>query len=368
VNSCGVTDWGKNRTLNIVKKYQNIKENHPSIILFGCLIDIDQQVTKDLDIITIGFQDIQRMDNIFFQKKRFEEIRPYCDDKIRETLVKKKYSNTVKTTDNPIKIALLDRHQFLFSFPLIFLFSRARKKYHNMMNRCVNTIYVEISSGCTGNCNYCLIKKAKGKVHSRDIQDILKDIYKLYDPSKELYLAADDCGCYGVDKGLTIIQLLDAIHEKFPTLRLKINYIDPRYLLKYSEEFLRISQTMNITVIMIPLQSGSQIVLKKMNRDYDVSKVIDSIKRIRRVSPWTMIYSHFIVGHPGETWNEYRKTLAVARFFDYPAPFIYSNNKDTVSAEMPDKVTRPTCFLRFIIFILYLNIVIFFKIADSLKK
>jgi tRNA A37 methylthiotransferase MiaB len=368
VNSCGVSDWGKNRTLNIIQQYLNKKENHCSIIMFGCLADIDKQVTKGLNVIVIGFKDYQRLDALFYQKKRFEEIKPYCDDKTREKLLKKDYSNSVKLNINPIKIALMDRHQFFFSFPLLILSSRARNRYQTMMNRCVNTIFVQISEGCTGNCNYCSIKKAKGKVRSREIQDILDDIQTLYDPLKELYLSADDCGCYGTDKGVTLIQLLDAIHEKFPALSLKISYVDPSYFLKYSEEFLRIFQTMNITIIMIPLQSGSQTVLKKMNRNYDVIKVLDLIKKIKKISPSTLIFTHFIIGHPGETWGDYRKTIAAARFFDYPAPFEYSDNKGTVSEKRSDKVSRQVRYLRFILFCVYMNIVVFFRIVFFLRR
>lgn len=368
VNSCGVTDRGKNRTLNIVQKHINQKEDHTSIILFGCLMDIDLEVAHDLNVITIGFKDSQRLDKIFFKKKQFKDTKPICNDELRKELVKGKHSTAIIPTDDPIKIAFLDLHLYLLSSPLIFLSRRARRRYYQMKNRFSNNIFIEISKGCTGHCNYCLVKKAKGKVQSRDIKQILQDIKQLYDPSKELFLVADDCGCYGVDKGSTIIQLLEAIHEKFPDLGLKINYIDPGYFLKYSEEFLRIFQTMKISVAMIPLQSGSQKVLGKMNRIYDATRALGVIKRIRSVSPETIINSHFIVGHPGETWKEYFKTLAAARFFDYPAPFEYSRNKSTVSAEMPDQVSRPICFLRFAIFIVYLNIVVFFRIVDSLKR
>jgi tRNA A37 methylthiotransferase MiaB len=365
VNSCGVTDRGKNRTLNIVRKYIGIKKDHTTIILFGCLKDIDRKIADDLDVIAIGLKDNKLLDNIFYKKIRFEEIRPFCNDELRKKLVQGKHSTAVKPTDDPIKISLLELHPFLLSFPLILFFSKVRKRYLRIKNRYSNNIYVEISKGCTGNCNYCLVRKAKGKVHSRSISDILKDIEMLYDPLKELQLVADDCGCYGVDKGLTIIELLDAIHEKFPNLRLKINYIDPGYLLKYSEDFFRLFKTINISSTMIPLQSGSQKVLNKMNRNYDIKKVIEVIKKIRNISPETFIVSHFILGHPGETWSDYRMTLSAARYFDYPAPFEYSKNKDTVSAEMPDYVSRWICFLRYVFFIIYLNIVVFFRLVDS---
>ena len=237
-----------------------------------------------------------------------------------------------------------------------------------MKNRFTNNIYIEISKGCTGQCNYCLVKKAKGSLKSREINKILGDIKDLYDSSKELFLVADDCGCYGVDNGNTIIQLLDTIHEKFPDLGLKINYIDPGYFLKYSKEFLRIFKNMKISLVMIPLQSGSQNVLRKMNRIYDVVRVLDVLSKVRNNSPETIINAHFIVGHPGETWRDYAKTLSAARYFDYPVPFEYSHNKNTVSEEMTDQVSRFICFIRYLLFIIYLNWVVFYRILDSTKR
>jgi len=368
VNSCGVGDRAKVRSLNIVQKYLDLKKHDAKIILFGCLIDIEREAADKLDVISIGFKDNHRLDEIFFKKKRFEDSDPYCDDTLRKELVQGKHSKAKKPTDDPIKIALMDYHPFLISIPLIFLFQRVKQRYNQMRKRFSNNIYVEISRGCTGNCNYCLVRKAREKLQSRSIHDILMDIKRLYNPSKDLFLVADDCGCYGEDKDITIIELLDSIHQKFPDLRLKINYIDPRYLLKHSEEFIRIFQNMDITVAMIPLQSGSQKVLKKMNRNYDVAKVTDVIKRIRIVSPSTIINSHFIVGHPGETWHDYINTLSTARFFDYPLPFEYSNNKGTVSAEMPYQVSKVVRLLRYAFFIIYLNVVMFFRFADTLRK
>jgi tRNA A37 methylthiotransferase MiaB len=368
INSCGVTDRGKNFSINLVQKYLNLKEKHPSIILFGCLVDIDRQMVNSLNVTAIGFQDIRLLDTIFFQKKRFEEIKPYCNDKLRELLLKGTNSTSIKPAKNPIKFMLIEVHLLVLSFPLIMISRRAKEIYHRMINQHSHCIFIEISKGCTGNCNYCLIKKAKGQIHSREIQDILKDISLLYDPTKELNLVADDCGCYGVDKGSSIVQLLDDIYENFPALRLRINYLDPQYFLKYSEDFIRILQTMEITTLMIPLQSGSQTVLKKMNRTYDVTKIIEVINRVKKVSPHTMIFTHFIVGHPGESWSDYRKSLEVSRFFDYTVPFEYSNNKGTVSAEMTGHISRPVSLLRYAIFLFYLNVLMLFKITDSLKN
>jgi tRNA A37 methylthiotransferase MiaB len=368
INSCGVMEGNKEHTLDIIMEHVRCKKNYSFVIVFGCLMDIDRDIVNNIGVIPIGFQDNEQLDTIFFQKKKFEEIKPHCSNTHREKLMNKKHTTIVKPTYRSTMIILRQMHQWILSFPLLVISQSVKKRYHYMMGYPTNCIYIEISKGCTGNCNYCLIKKAKGEVRSRTIQDILKDIYSQYDPTKELILVADDCGCYGVDINCTIIQLLMAIHENFPSLIININYMDPRYLLKYSKEFLKIFQTINIAIMMIPLQSGSQRVLKKMNRVYEIKNVIDIIKQIKKVSPHTMLYSHFIVGHPGESLNDYRETLNASRFFDYAAPFKYSNNKGTVSAEMTDQVPKLICFLRYAFFLLYLNFVVFFKTVDSLKK
>jgi tRNA A37 methylthiotransferase MiaB len=330
-------------------------------------MDIDRTLAQGLDIIPIGFSDSLSLDEIFSTSQHFANIRPFCDDRLRGELTRNKHSMAVKLTDDLVTMALIDNHPFLISLPLIYASKKVRDRYRQTQDRFFNNISIEISRGCTGSCNYCLVKKAKGPLQSRDIQEIIDDIKRLYDPTKELFLIGDDCGCYGTDKGSSIIELLDRIHADFPALPLKVNYLDPGYLVRYSEDFVRIFQTMRITMTTIPLQSGSQRVLKKMNRHYDVAEVLAVIKRLRQVSPETLIYSHYIVGHPGESWRDFITTLKTTRLFDCPSPFVYSDNKGTISSQMDQHPSVPIRFIRYALFLLVLNIVVFIRLTESLK-
>jgi len=117
-----------------------------------------------------------------------------------------------------------------------------------------------------------------------------------------------------------------------------------------------------------PLQTGSQKILVKMNRHYDIGEALAICTKIKELSPSTIIVAHFIIGHPGETWRDYWRSLAASRFFDNPIPLAYSRNKNTVSATMADQISKPIRSLRLAIFVLFHNVVVLFRIVDTIKQ
>jgi|GEM_PF-970802 tRNA A37 methylthiotransferase MiaB len=367
LSSCGGVNLDIKKTLNILQCYTDIKDSHTVIIVFGCLPDIDHEALRNLDVISIGFGEIQKLDSLFYQNVHFRDIDRYCEDSYKEKIIDSSQTLDEDQTES-LKTKVSRFHPFFFSIPLIVLSSKAKQRYNQIHDRFILNDFVEISKGCTNNCNYCSIKKAKGSLESRNIPDIINDIKRVYSPSKALSLVADDCGCYGVDRRLSIIHLLDAIHEKFPEVRLRLNYLDPMYLTKYRQDFLRVFQTMHIASVTIPLQTGSQKILAKMNRHYDIGEALATCKKIKEISPSTIIVAHFIIGHPGETWRDYWRSLAASRFFDNPIPLSYSRNKNTVSATMANQISKHIRSFRYAIFILFLNVVVLFRIVGTIKQ
>lgn len=367
ISSCGGVNSDIIKTMNILQFYTNIKESHAVIVVFGCLVDIAPETMRNLDVVLVGFREIQKLDALFYQNVHFGDIERYCEDRYKEKVIESSQTLDENETGS-FKIKVSNFHSFFFSIPLIVLSSKAKQRYHQIHDRLLHNDFVEISKGCTGKCNYCSIKKAKGNLESRSIPEILNDIERMYSPSKALSLVADDSGCYGVDRRETIIQLLDAIHKKFPDIRLRLNYIDPMYLTKYHQDFLRVFRTMQIASLTIPLQTGSQKILAKMNRHYDIGEALAICRKIKKISPSTVIVAHLIIGHPGETWRDYRRSLAASRFFDTPIPLAFSRNKNTVSATMADQISNPIRSLRFAIFLLFINVVVLFRIVDTIKQ
>lgn len=368
INSCGLCKSSIDRSVNLFEKYYSEKQKNSSIILFGCLIKINPKLIGTLDIYPIDFNEGYKFDEIFYKKIKFENINPYCDDKTKNELLCNK--NPHESPGKPIFRYQLTRIIPFILSGLIFPFSKKVKVNHKKMIDSVtyeNKNFIEIARGCTGNCSYCTIKKAIGNVCSRKVQDIISDIEKLYDPSKILFLVADDCGCYGMDIKTNLFNLLYEINKKFPDLLIELNYIYPYWLVRYPDEYIKLFKDVKINLASIPVQSGSNKVLKSMNRNYDINKVINVLGKLKEVSPITITYSHFIIGFPGENTVDFLKTLYCAIHFDFPMAFGYSESIDTTSKSLLYHKSKFTISVRLALFLVIMNLIIFYKLLSNPK-
>ena len=359
INSCAFTENQQNKTVEIYNNYHKIKKRDAKIIIYGCLENINPELTKNLDCIKIKLKDGKKIDSIFLKTIKFEDIEPYCTKKIQETLFgdKKEFSTWFKTP---------------FYLTKLFLpFSKKMKNnYHNLIKSVTydKSNFVEISTGCTNNCSYCQIKKAKGNISSRKTKDIISNIKEIYDPSKTLFLAADDCASYGFDKNQDFIDLFNEINKKFPDLKLDLNYLNPSCMEKNYDGYIKLFSSKKINLAIIPIQSGSQKIINKMNRKYNVEKLLKKMHKIKEASPKTILYAHFIVGFPGETFVDFIKTLIAAKYFDFPSAFFYSNEKGTKSYSFPNQKSKYVILSRMLIFIFFVNFVILYRLKHYSKE
>jgi MiaB/RimO family radical SAM methylthiotransferase len=357
INSCGFIKDREDRSVKLINKYNSLKKENATIIIFGCLIKINPELINSLQSCAIDLNENEKFDRIFYNNTKFENIDPYCDEFTKQQLFYKK--NVKQQLKYPL-------------FSLTKLFLPISKKLKTNYNKIINSttyndkILVEICRGCASNCSYCVIKKAKGKVHSRTIKDILSDIKKIYDPSKKLLLVADDCSCYGVDINTNFFGLLDEINKKFPDLAIDIDAINPEWLVRCPNEYIKLFKDGRFNFVTIPVQSGSNKVLKNMNRHYDIYKVVKIVDKIKKVSPKTFIYSHFIVGYPGENWFDFFKTMICALHFDFPIFLIYSEHKRSASIFLSNQKARVTILARKHISNFFLSFVIFYKLLTHL--
>ena len=358
INSCGFNRSHEVRSANLFKKYNSLKKENASIIIFGCLVKINPELINSLDVYPIDFNEGNKFDEIFYNKTKFRDVNPYCDSITKQNLLHSK-----------------DLFQFTKIVPFIFsglffpFFKRLRLNYHKTIENITykNKIFIEISRGCTGNCSYCMIKKARGNVCSRKIKDIITDIKELYNPSKSLFLVADDCGCYGVDINSNLIDLIYEINKNFPELIIGLNYLNPYWLERYSNEYIKLFKEVKINIASIPVQSGSNKVLKNMNRYYTINKIIEIVDKIKQVSPKTFTYSHFIVGFPGENTVDFYKTLICATHFDFPIVFTYTEHKDAASSSLSHHKSNSIILMRYFLFLFILNLIIFYKLLSYPK-
>ncbi len=210
--------------------------------------------------------------------------------------------------------------------------------------------YLNISRGCLGNCSYCSEKTARGKLKSHSISDIkiafesgLRQHFRLFS------LNADDVGVFGWDNQENIAILLTELLSFSENFKLILTEFNPWGLAKYRTELLPLLTSTKIAHITIPLQSGSDRILKLMDRPYSASDILAIIKTIKSKHPTLVINTHLIVGFPGEQAEDFQTTLKLIEsgLFDKVKIFKYSDHEKVASYLLPDKVPLPIIDSRF---------------------
>lgn len=200
----------------------------------------------------------------------------------------------------------------------------------------IDAYYIQICQGCVNNCSYCAIKKSKGYVDSKPIDDILREVQRGINLGfKRFMLLGDDCGSYGADIGCDLAQLLNRLTAY--DIRILINYIEPG---KFLSVYPRIepSALEMIDFMNIPVQAASARIIGLMNRNYDPQRVMETAREIKERFPAVYLETHVIFGFPGETREEFRETLQLAGCFDAVIYFRYTDRKGVRSTELTGKV------------------------------
>lgn len=196
--------------------------------------------------------------------------------------------------------------------------------------------FIKIEDGCDNFCSYCIIPFARGRVRSRSIESIKKEATSLGQNAKEIVITGIEVASYGKDlKDVTLIDAIEAVHEAAPNVRIRLSSLEISVI---TDDFLR--RLKNISQFCdqfhLSLQSGSDNVLKAMNRKYNKETFKKKVDLIRTYYPNAGITTDIIVGFPGETEEDhestvqYLKDLKISRIHIFP----YSIRKGTKAADM----------------------------------
>jgi MiaB-like tRNA modifying enzyme len=174
----------------------------------------------------------------------------------------------------------------------------------------------QISEGCLGSCTYCYTRLAKGKLFSYPKDLILKSIQNdINSGAKEIWLTSQDCAAYGLDKGKREIpDLLSGILKLKGKFFLRLGMMNPnnaKLILKNLIECYKDKKMFKF--LHIPLQSGSDKVLKDMERKYKVKDVVEIVEAFRKEFPEMLISTDIICGYPTETEQDFQETLQLMK-------------------------------------------------------
>ncbi len=210
--------------------------------------------------------------------------------------------------------------------------------------------FVSIMQGCNMHCSFCIVPSTRGRERSRPIHEIVTEVEQLAERGvKEVTLLGQIVNLYGrhefpkIDDKSPFVQLLEAVHNVAGIERIRFTSPHPiGFRDDLVEAFGRLSKL--VEHIHLPLQSGSDRILRAMRRTYTSARYIELVQHIRAASPDIAITTDIIVGFPGESDEDYRRTRELVEQvgFDNAFVFKYSPRRDTVAAELemqiPEKV------------------------------
>lgn len=300
LNTCTVTDTSDKKSL---KEVRRLKRENPNAILVVCGCSVQNDKTKYDDLgINILMGNINKSNIVSI-------IEKYLDDKTPVEYV-------AKTRDLPFENMEVDISDH----------TRA---------------YIKIEDGCDNFCSYCIIPFVRGKKRSKDFSLVLREVEHLANNGyKEIVLTGIDTGGYESNgKDLTdLIHEMSKINgiERIRQSSIEITQINDKFIeeLKNNKKI--------CDHIHIPLQSGSDSILKLMNRKYDLKYFFDKIDMIRSVRPDISITTDVIVGFPGETEEMFLETMETCKKINFSKihAFPYSERKGTKASMMDGKVAE----------------------------
>ena len=301
VNTCTVTNTADSKSLKLLRQ---IKRENKNIILIavGCLVQVNKDILSEKADVDIAIGNVG--------KSRIVEI---INDYLKNRQKKENVLDVMHTGFEDMKLNNFDK-------------TRA---------------FVKIQDGCNNYCSYCIIPYSRGNVRSKKKEIVFSEIEELIKHGHhEIVLTGIHTGHYGSEfKDYDFSDLLNDILKIEGLLRLRISSIE---IVELNDKFLEVLKNNKVLVdhLHIPLQAGSNEILKAMNRRYDLAFFENKIAEIRKIRPNISISTDVIVGFPGETDELFNETIATVKRIGFSKihVFPYSRRKGTKADLMDNQI------------------------------
>lgn len=308
-NTCCIRENAENHAFGNIGALKKLKKQKPDLLIAvgGCMT----QEKGKTDVLKKKFPFI----DIMFGTLNLEEL---------ESLIKRKLETKKKV------IEIREREGEIVESDDAY-----RTSYPNA--------WVNIMYGCNNFCSYCIVPYVRGRERSRKPENIVGEVKKLVSEGyKEITLLGQNVNSYGSDgktDGVDFARLLDMVASVEGNFRLRFMTSHPK---DFNEEVVKVMQKHKkiCRLIHLPVQSGSNDILREMNRRYTREKYLSEIKMLRSCLPEAEVTTDIIVGFPGETEEDYLQTEALVKEVDFASAFtfVYSPRQGTKAADMPDRI------------------------------
>jgi tRNA-2-methylthio-N6-dimethylallyladenosine synthase len=331
LNTCSVRDLADQKALGKMGMLGQLPKERPEIV-FGFLGCMAQTRGESL------LKDLPHVDLVIGTQK-FHRVADYVEE-----LVAKK---TARPAVAPYHLSNRGMDDLCFSIVDI------AEEQESQSTICEQqlaprqaTAFVSIMQGCNMHCTFCIVPQTRGAERSRSIPEVVAEVRDLVRRGvKEVTLLGQIVNLYGrheiskIDNKSPFVQLLAAVHEIDGLARLRFTSPHP---IGFREDLIGAFERLPKLVdhVHLPLQSGSNKILRAMHRAYTVEKYVDLVRRIGRARPGVSLTTDIIVGFPGESEDDYKQTrdLVEQIQFDNAFVFRYSPRRNTPAAEMPHQI------------------------------
>lgn len=295
INTCTVTNTSDIKSRKIIRRAKR-KNPNACVIAMGCYIQSDKDNIIDEVDIAIGNRNKSQIVTL---------IETYFKDKQKINTLDSNFDETFE--------------------------DMSISKYNNKTRA-----FVKIQDGCENFCSYCIIPFVRGRCRSKEFNKVIEEVTTLTKNGfKEIVLTGIHTGNYGTDINTNFAALLRELVKIQGLERLRISSIEVNEL---TDEVLEIIKNNDVIVnhLHIPIQAASDHVLKLMNRKYNLQFFINKIKKIREIKKDISITTDIIVGHPGETNEDFEEGIKVLKQINFSKlhVFPYSKRNGTVAADM----------------------------------
>ena len=341
LNTCSVRDMADQKALGKMGMLGRIAKKRPHVVFgfLGCMAQARGAALLEnlphVDLV-VGTQKFHRVADYVEELVARKAARPvrHRESVLRRTVAP--YQLPQRAIDDP-RFSIVDVEEETGSQSAIRDQSLAPKQA---------TAFVSIMQGCNMHCTFCIVPQTRGPERSRTIAEIVAEVRKLVARGvKEVILLGQIVNLYGrhefpkVDNKSPFVQLLEAVHAVDGLERLRFTSPHP---IGFRDDLIgAIARLPKLAEhVHLPVQSGSNKILKAMHRTYTAEKYVDLVERVRAARPRIAITTDIIVGFPGETDTDYEQTRALVEEVQFDNAFIfrYSPRQDTPAAVMAEQI------------------------------
>lgn len=334
IYTCGGFTNSEKRSLLTIEKA--LKNKFARVIVSGCLPSINPYVLEKYQTIKIvPPNDIIKMDE-FSNFDTIDENNSY-------------HWSNYSFSDLSL-INTFNSFKNCFKY-LILRFKSIRHYYEKLSSNdsfspfSESTYKLEIGRGCLSKCSYCAIKFANTKFKSISEEKIICDfVNALSKGYKNFVLVASDIGCYGLDIKTNLPSLLNKLFSVDSNYRIFLSDLNSKWFLIYFQELLMIlkANSKKISRILIPIQSGSNRLLKMMNREYNIGDVKRCLKILNSEIPELKLDTHIMIGFPGETESDFKDSLLLIEEIKFHKVDVYQyeDRPGTLASTFQSKIQK----------------------------